>query len=163
MADKKCPICGSVFQAPPSSKKITCSPKCSAERKRISHIGKHNVWSDEKKDALKAKGYPSAFRFGTKAAQKSPVAGPFETNQNAKHWVLKSPKGVLYEFDNLTLFVRKHPEFFPNPKSARSALAASAACLAGKPYPSRKYRQFSQYKGWQVVWYGKRISSNPKE
>lgn len=163
MAYKKCPICGSVFQAPPSSKKITCSAECSKERKRISHTGKHNVWSEDKKARLKEKGLPPALNLGTKAAQKSPIAGSFATNQNAKHWVLKSPEGNLYEFDNLTLFVRTHPEFFPNPYSARSALAASGACLAGKPYPSRKGRQFSQYKGWQVVWYGERKSSNSKE
>lgn len=157
MATKICVVCGKEFSAPPSSKKITCSAECSRERKRITHTGKSNVWSEESKKNLSLKGQTENLKKGTDAARRSPIAGAFATNQNAKHWVLKSPTNVIYECDNLNLFIREHPEWFPNPTSASSALRASAACLAGKASPSRKDRQFGQYKGWQVVWYGERI------
>lgn len=156
MAVKVCVVCGKEFSAPPSSKKITCSAECSRERKRATHTGKSNVWSEESRKRLSEKGLTENLKKGTDAARKSPVSGPFRTNRNAKHWVLKSPENVLYEFDNLDLFIREHPDRFPNPLSASSALRASAACLAGRPSPSRKDRQFSQYKGWQVVWYGEK-------
>ena len=154
MATKKCVICGKEFNAPPSSKKITCSQECSSARKSQSHKGVRNQWNKESRAKLSAQGRTANLLLGTPAARASPISGPFETNRNAKHWILKSPEGILHEFDNLNLFIRSHPEWFSNPKSASTALRASAACLAGNPAPSRKARQFSQYKGWQVVWYG---------
>lgn len=154
MTIKKCVVCGKEFSAPPSSKKITCSKECSKKRKIQSHTGVSNQWSEESRAALSQRGRTKNLLLGTPAAKTSPKSGPFETNKNAKHWVMKSPEGILHEFDNLNLFIRSHPEWFSNPKSASSALRASAACLAGRPYPSRENRQFGQYKGWQVVWYG---------
>lgn len=154
MAKKKCVICGKEFDAPPSSKKITCSKECSTKRKSQSHKGVRNKWNEESKKRLSSVGETENLKKGTEAARRSPISGPFETNQNAKHWVLKSPEGIIHEFDNLNLFIRSHPAWFSNPKSASTALRASAACLAGRPSPSRKNRQFTQYKGWQVVWYG---------
>ena len=156
MSKKKCVICGKVFNAPPSSKKITCSKECSTIRKQQSHKGKHNVWNEESKRKLSEKGQTENLKKGTEAARQSPISGSFATNQNAKYWILKSPDNVVYEFSNLNLFVRSHPDWFPNPKSASSALRASAACLSGKTYPSRKGREFGQYKGWQVIWYGEK-------
>lgn len=55
-----------------------------------------------------------------------------------KHWLIKSPGNVLYEFENLSRFVRAHPEYFSNPASA-------AAHLAGKR---------GRYKDWQVLYSG---------
>ena len=156
MATRKCVICGKEFGAPPSSKKITCSKECSKKRKIQSHTGVSNRWNEESRAKLSQRGKTENLLLGTPAAKVSPVSGPFETNQNAKHWILKDPDGILHEFDNLDLFIRRHPEWFSNPKSASSALRASAACLAGTPYPSRRNRQFSQYKGWQVIWYGQK-------
>lgn len=156
MAVKQCVVCGKEFSAPPSSKKITCSGECSAKRKRESHLGKRNIWSEESRQRLSQNGQSANLQKGTEAALRSPASGPYETNRNAKHWVLKSPDNVIYEVDNLNLFVRSHPEWFQNPTSASSALRASAACLAGKASPSRKNKQFGQYKGWQVLDYYKK-------
>ena len=156
MATKICVVCGQEFSAPPSSKKITCSKECSRKRKRASHLGKSNVWSDEKRKRLSEQGQTENLKLGTDAAKQSPVSGPFASNQNAKHWILKSPDNQIFEFDNLNLFVREHPDWFPNQISASTALRSSAACLAGRTPPSRKGREFGQYKGWQVIWYGKK-------
>ena len=151
---KTCVVCGKLFACPPSSKKITCSAECSTVRKQQTHLGKRNKWSEQAKERKRAEGQNKNLKRGTAAALLSPNSGPFETNINAKHWKLKSPDNVIYEVDNLTKFVRDNPKFFPNPTSARSALSASAACIAGVASPSRKHRQFGQYKGWQVMEYG---------
>ena len=83
-----CVICGEPFKAPPSSKKITCSKPCSLVRKSQSHMGKRNQWSVEARQRLAAKGQTENLRKGTLAARQSPVAGPFETNQEAKIWAV---------------------------------------------------------------------------
>lgn len=148
---KICVICGKSFDCSPSVNKITCSKPCSIEQKRRSHLGKRNVWSDDARARARQRGQTGNLSKGTAAARLSPVSGPFETNQNAKHWVLRSPDNVLYEFDNLSKFVRDHPDFFANAVSARTALSAAAGCTVGTPAPSRKSRKVNQYKGWEVV------------
>lgn len=149
---KTCPVCGKQFPCPPSDKTVTCSKECSLIRKRQSHIGKHNKWNSESKKKLKEQGQTGNLKLGTESAKKSQNSGPFETNVSAKHWVLRSPDNVIYEIDNLSLFVRAHPEWFPNPKSATTALSSAASCMEISTTPqSRKGREFSQYKGWQVI------------
>lgn len=155
---KKCIICGADFSAPPTGRK-TCSDACDKAQRSKSHKGKRNSWSEASKQALSQK-YASGIehdnmmqlqKIGTESARKSPVSGPFESNQNAKTWLLRSPDGKVYKVRNLAKFLRDHPDWFPNPKSAKSALYASAACIFGHASPSRKKRQFCQYKGWQVI------------
>lgn len=155
---KICAVCRKRFPCPPSDKTITCSSACRSERKRQLYTGRKmpeeaiakrsaTVAGREASDAQKA-----AQEKATAAARVSPLAGPFETNRGAKHWILKSPEGVLHEFDNLALFIRLHPDWFPNPHSASTALASAASCMAEETTPpSRRGREFSGYKGWQVV------------
>ena len=154
---KTCPICGKQFPCPPSDKTVTCSKECSLIRKRQSHIGKHNKWNSESREKLKKQGKSENLKLGTAAAKESPKSGPFETNISAKHWVLMSPDNVLYEVDNLFLFIRSHPDWFPNQKSAHTALCSAASCMQISTTPSsRKGREFSQYKGWRVISRAKR-------
>lgn len=70
-------------------------------------------------------------------------------NRSRTHWVLKSPEDVLYECDNLSLFVKMHPEFFADPKKAYLGLA-KASDRTGK---SRRActTNIYKYKGWTVV------------
>lgn len=60
----------------------------------------------------KSRGMTDNLRKGTAAAQKSPKAGRFETNFNAKDWVLISPTGVRYECHSLNNFIRQNPDLF---------------------------------------------------
>ena len=159
-----CAVCGNAFPAPPSSDRTTCSRECSARRKSETHIGKGSQWSEETRagfekriaenperlDALR-----ESARKATEAAKLSPNSGAFETNIHAKSWILKAPDNQIYEFDNLRNFIREHPDFFQNPRSAETALSA---CANGRS----KGRAPSQYKGWQVIYCGKKESNIEK-
>ena len=108
---KHCPICGKEFKSPPSSKKVTCSKECSSINKSNTHQGKRNKWSDESRQRVSALGMTDNLRKGTPAAQGSPIAGPFETNRNAKEWRLMAPDGTIYEVLNLALWLRNNAHF----------------------------------------------------
>ena len=149
---KVCTVCGKRFPCPQSNKTVTCSKECSSIHRSRKHVGLHNQWSEASREKLRAIGQTANLKLGTPAAMQSPIAGAFETNQNAKRWVLKSPDGVLYDVENLALFIRQHPEWFDNPVSARTALCTAASCMSEETTPpSRKGKEFSQYKGWQVL------------
>lgn len=154
-AYRVCTVCGKRYPAPPSSNRTTCSPECSAARKKQIRTGNRRPWGEEKKAALSAAIRSDPERLAaarksadaaTAAAQQSTKSGPFETNVNAKNWMLKAPDNTVHEFNNLSKFIREHPNWFPNPHSARTALSAVAN---GK-------RNVGQYKGWQVIYSGPR-------
>lgn len=148
MAIKTCSICGSEYTAPPSAKRSTCGrPACVSKRKRQTHTGKHNQWSDESRQKLSERGQTTNLRLGTPAAQDSPLAGPFETNQEAKLWWLISPSGDRYLIRNLHLWCREHEELFaPDTwQRASAGIRQIQAWLTGK-----RRRQVSQWKGWTL-------------
>ena len=58
--------------------------------------------------------------------KKSPLAGRFETNLNAKTWKLVDPSGNRHTCTNLNLFVRSRPADFPNAASAAIMFRAQA-------------------------------------
>lgn len=113
---KHCVICGAEFSAPPSSKKITCSPECSKRRKAISHTGVRNIWNDDSRAALsetrKAQGFSDSARKGLEAAMALPDSQRGEGHRDAKRWVLISPDDTRYEVVNLTDWARRHAEWF---------------------------------------------------
>lgn len=139
---KTCAVCGKPFPCSPSDKTVTCSKACSKVWRSRVHIGKRNAWNSASREKLREQGQTENLKTGTAAALLSPKSGPFETNINAKHWVLKAPDQTIHEFDNLSLFIREHPDWFPNPKSARTALSGIA---------TGRIKNLSQYKGWQVI------------
>lgn len=143
---KVCVICGSHFSEPPSSKKVTCGPECSRERKSQSHQGKHNRWSAEARARKSAAGQAGGLTKGTVAARLSPIAGPFETNQNARVWRLLSPNNKAYTVRNLAKFTRDNPEFFPEPRKAADGIRQIQRYYQGKTK-----RVVSSYKGWQLI------------
>lgn len=53
---KKCVVCGTEFRCPPSAKKVTCSKECSRIRKKETHEGKKNLWSEESKRRIAERG-----------------------------------------------------------------------------------------------------------
>ena len=137
---KTCVICGKSFACPPSSKTVTCSKECNVAHHRNLQTGVHYKWSEEQKQKLRDN--PSEnLTMWRKAHMLSEKSGRFETNINAKHWILKSPDNQIYEFDNLSLFISDHKNWFPNTISARTVFSAIA----------NNKTTATQYKGWQVI------------
>lgn len=109
---KICRVCGKSFNCPASDKTVTCSKECSKIHRSKIHIGKSNVWSEEKKKCLSEKGQTKNLLKGTNAASESPNSGHFETNINAIDWHIVSPEGKEYRFRNLNLWAEKNYELF---------------------------------------------------
>lgn len=144
---KDCAVCGAPFAAPPSSKKVTCSRECSTVRKRAAHAGKPHPWTEEAKARLGERGQTPNLRLGTPAALLSPVAGPYETNREAKVWeVVHLPTGRRYRVRNLRKWCRDHPELFaPDPwRAAYAGLMQVHAWLRGRtPRPVTRWKDWS--------------------
>lgn len=132
---KKCSICGSEFQTPPSSETTTCSPSCSTEnRRRLAAAGTFQ------------EGLAKAHRM----IPKSPLTGRFETHMHAKEWVIQSPTGQVYKCRNLKLWVRENEDLFDGTvKQAFDGLVKIKASALGK----RKNKSY-QWKGWRLLSWG---------
>lgn len=116
-----CPICRKLFPAPPSSNAVTCSKECSAAWKSKTHKGITNLWTEESRARKRAEGLTENLKMGTPAAMASPIAGRFETNQEAKVWHLVDPTGNEVVVRNLLLWARDNAERFGKPEGDRSA------------------------------------------
>ncbi len=148
---KECVVCGEEFQAPPSSKKITCGKLCSSIRKSESHRGKTHPWSAPARQRLRERGQTINLTLGTEAARRSPVSGPFPTNRNALVWTIESPEGKLFTMRNLNRFIRTHPTMFDGTlNQARSGFTQMRRSQQGKTK-----RPVSQWKGWRLHSVGK--------
>jgi len=111
LAERRCAVCNAIFRASPSDKTVTCSKACSSAHRSRKHIGKRNIWSDTSlaRDAAARTGN---LTIGTPAAKRSPIAGPFETNINAKHWTVIAPDGAEHHVRNLRLWCERHADLF---------------------------------------------------
>jgi hypothetical protein len=145
---KHCIICGAEYKAPPSEHRSTCGhAKCVLERKRQSHVGKFNKWNDDSRQLKSAQGMTANLRQGTPAAKASPIAGAFETNQNALVWTIESPGGEIFEVRNLILWLRNPAVLLDGtPEQARAGICQIKRCMEGKTK-----RQVSQWKGWRLI------------
>lgn len=145
---KQCTICGAQFTCFPSDKKTTCgSADCTKEQRRQSHVGKRNKWTEDSKRHLSAKGKTDNLLRGTPAAQQSPLAGAFETNQNALIWTLQAPDGTTHIVRNLALWLREHADMLDGtPEQARAGLMQIKRSMEHKTK-----RPVRQWKGWHLV------------
>lgn len=156
---KRCVICGAAFSAPPSSKKVTCSPECSAVRKAQAHAGVRNAWSDGARarlsDRRKAEGYSPSARRGLAAAMALPGSQRGEGHRSAKMWVLIAPDGTRYEVINLLDWARRHAEWFDAvaDDADRERIAGNIRSGFGQIVRSmkrlRKHPIYT-YKGWRL-------------
>ena len=88
--------------------------------------------------------------LATEGAKNSPKSGRFETNVNAKSWVLVAPDGTRHECINLSFWARAHTELFgfePGDKSARKIIHGFTN-LAQVFYGTRT--GVYTYKGWRL-------------
>ena len=150
--ERICVVCGKVFKCSPSDKIVTCSKECSKENKKWTHAGKSNLWAEEKKKKIRARGRKRNLEKGTDAAKKSPKSGRFETNVNAKEWHLISPDGKQYFFKSLNFWLRENGKqlFGCEPDSREFANVRSGLSGAKRAMLGGKYGSVT-YKGWQVI------------
>ena len=144
---KKCIICGQLFDCPPSDKKVTCSQECRKEYAKIRSAGRK--FSDESRkrmsDTAKGRKMSDLQKNATEAAQKSPNSGRFETNINAKTWRLISPEGKIYICRNLKLWVRNHCELFGMENTEDNAHRIASGLRQAK-----RGKIAVTYKGWRA-------------
>ena len=146
-----CPICKTLFPAPPSDKTVTCSKECSAQWRRLTHAGVSNHWSDEARAKCSQRGQTDNLKLGSPAAQRSPAAGRFETNQEAKVWTLIDPSGNEIVVRNLRMWARDHTDLFGKPPGDHSAnqISAGFAQIVQTMLGKRKTPAMS-YFGWTL-------------
>lgn len=150
MAIKTCAVCGVGFKSSPSDKTVTCSKDCSRVRKSLAHMDVRNKWADAARQRLARQGQTSNLAMGGAAAQKSPLAGPYETNRNAKTWVLRSPEGQVYRVRNLALWLRQHGDMLDGtPAQAKAGIIAVKQSLTGK-----RRDAVGAWKGWELLEWG---------
>lgn len=156
MITRTCVICGKPFECYPSDNKVTCSKDCRRERQRRIVSARPVRWSSEAKAKAAARGQTDNLKRGPAAAQKSPIAGRYETNQEAKIWTLVDPTGQEITVRNLLLWARENTEIFGKPSGDRSAsqiasgFRAIAQTLVGKRGVPGKPRGAMTYYGWTL-------------
>lgn len=129
---RRCIVCGKMFWAAPSSGKITCSVECERANRSIS--GKTGASAV---NAAKAQ----------EAAKSSPNSGRYETNAIAKSWKIRSPEGIIYDVNNLSLWADEHADILPSdPKRFALGIRDIKRTIQGK-----KERGSTQYKGWTLL------------
>lgn len=155
--DKKCVICGAVFQSPPSSKKVTCSPECRSKRAAMS-AKKGHKWSEAakaKRSAEKAAdgSFDAVRQKGSPAAMELPEGQRGPQNRESKIWVLIDPSGNHITVCNLLDWARENYTLFEPPCDDidRAALRVSsgfnAIASSMRGVKSRR-RPVTTYKGW---------------
>lgn len=148
---KNCLVCGKEFQASPSAKKVTCSKEClKIRRSQISRGKKMSETAVERMSArAKSRGFTDNLKKGTQAAMASPKAGRFDTNINARDWILISPFGETYKCHSLTNFIRKNPQLFDIDGSDEEVnrVAAGIRTIKGN---MKHNRRGHSYHGWTL-------------
>jgi len=156
MITRSCVICGKPFDCYPSDNRVTCSKDCRRERQRRIQTGKANKWGEASRRKLSERGQTDNLKLGVLAVKRSPIAGRFETNQEAKIWILVDPSGREYVVRNLRLWAREHTDLFDKPPGDKSAdqiaggFSAIAQTLAGNRGAPGKRSGAMTYYGWRL-------------
>jgi len=142
-----CIICGEPFKCSPSDKKVTCSQECRKIRAGKA-AQKPRQWSEAARQKQSARGKTDNLKMGTPAAQKSPIAGSFETHYNALIWTIKSPDNVVFTVRNLNLWIKNNLNLFSGntAEQVRMGFLQVKRSIEGK----RKH-PVASYKDWQLI------------
>lgn len=160
--DKKCVICGAVFQAPPSSKKVTCSPACRSRRAALAaKASAGRTWSTEKKarranDPDVIAKLASIQQIGSHAALAIPEGQRGPQNRESKVWELIDPDGNHITVTNLLDWARNNYTLFEPPcddvdaaaKRVSNGIMTIATSMRGA---RSRQRPVSSYKGWGLA------------
>lgn len=148
---KECVVCGKLFYAPSSSKKVTCGDECRRVRKVWVYLhGKRPEATKAAISAAKKGKRPPTYDAFLAANKSSPYTQRGEQNSAAKGWHIRCVEtGNEYRFTNIRDFLRTHPDLFgtETEEDVRRACAGfytikrnlkcGASCIT--------------YKGWQIV------------
>ena len=160
--DKKCVICGAVFQAPPSSKKVTCSPACRSRRAALAaKASAGRTWSTEKKarranDPDMIAKLASIQQIGSQAALAIPEGQRGPQNRESKVWELIDPDGNHITVTNLLDWARNNYTLFEPPcddvDAAARRVSSGIMTIATSMRGARsRQRPVSSYKGWGLA------------
>lgn len=158
--EKRCVICGAIFQAPPSSKKVTCSPACRSIRAANASRTAKRRWSQ---DARRKRSQSPDIRDamaaiqpnGTAAAAAIPEGQRGPQNRESKVWVLIRPDGQRLTVTNLLDWARQNYKLFepyctdPDAAAVRVTKGFRAIASSMRGVKSRQ-RPVSTYKGWSL-------------
>lgn len=150
---KKCVWYGAEFSAPPSSKKITCSRDCSVARRKKMLTGvkrTDSVKTNMSKSAKERQNYKNLLN-GTDAAKNSAKGGRFETNASAKTWKVIHPDYGMFEFTNLSEWIRNHIDFFDCELSDKNVYRIAHGFYTAKKNMLKKANTVT-YKEWSILY-----------
>lgn len=153
-------ICGATFQAPPSSKKVTCSPECRSKRAAISASKPGRKWSAGSKarraaDTRIMEQLSIIQEIATAAALERPDGRRGPEHRASKIWTLIDPSGNKIVVTNLLDWSRKNYELFEtqcddvDAAAARISKGFQAIASSMRGVKSRK-RPAYRYKGWSL-------------
>lgn len=155
---KKCVICGAIFQSPPSDKKVTCSPECRSKRAALSARKPGRKWSAHAKakratDKRVIDQMVALQSVGTKAALSIPEGQRGPQNRESKVWELIDPEGNHITVTNLLDWARKNYTLFEAPTDDVDAAALRISCgfraiTSSMRGAKSRSRPVSSYKGW---------------
>ena len=157
---KHCIICGAEFSAPPSSKKITCSPACSKAQKRISHTGKHNTWPAKSRlnqsATMREKGFTDQAKQALKTAMTLPESQRGQQHRSAKIWTLIDPDGAEHTIVNLLDWSRRNAHLFDVVRTDADRERVAANIRSGFEHIARSIQgrmehPVYRYKGWGLA------------
>lgn len=130
---KICPVCGKKFKDPAANLTVCCSRECSKIHREQLH--KSGVYDQSIKN------------MRTGFSEKIEEIGP-ERHWIAKHWVIESPAGKIYECDNLMNFIRENPDLFDGtPRQAFDGFQKIKMTMEGK----RPKAPSKSWKGWHLI------------
>lgn len=148
---KVCPICRDLFQDPPSNNRVACSKECSDKWRSIIHAGISNKWNLIARKRWSERGQTENLKKGHSAAQQSPISGRFETNREAKIWILIDPSGNEHVVRNLINWAREHTELFDKPPGDKSAAQIAAGFRAiAQTLKGKRKTPAMHYWGWTL-------------
>lgn len=158
---KKCVICGAAFQAPPSDKKVTCSPACRSKRAAIAAANGHRKWSPEAKARRAAddevlEHMASIQQIGAAAALALPEGQRGPQNRESKTWELIDPDGNHITVTNLLDWARNNYTLFEplcdDVDAAAKRVSNGIMTIATSMRGARsRQRPVSSYKGWGLA------------
>lgn len=143
-------------------------------KKKLSEIHKGHEVTEEtrRKISEKAKNperlpqQQESVKKATAAAQKSPLSGRFETNVNAKEWVLMDPTGKTYKCTNLRNWIRNNIELFTDIENAADDPKIVDRICHGLGTAKRNTiaeKSGTTWYGWSVIGWGDNLSNLQKQ
>jgi hypothetical protein len=135
---RSCRKCGISFRCYRSAKQVYCSEQCYSEIRSA-------------RCKLLAKD-PARVKRGVVTREAMPQCAKGELHSACKVWRVKSPRGVLYEFRNVRVFIDSHRHLFDkddlSPRYSNGRNRATNGILLCNPNLSHG---LAHWKGWTVL------------